>query len=538
MAKKNDKPDEQATVAKKGKEKKPKNKVRENIESILIAVALAFSIRYFVVEAFKIPTGSMAPTLLGAHKNILCPNCDWEFESDINSNRAMCSNCLYEIDISRYCKTCSNHLKFGKPEFLRKSGGCPQCGTKLEKHDASNRVRHGGNRIAVSKLSYKFGDPKRWDVIVFIYPVYDRAICKSCSTAYKDVRLDNGFACKNCGSTRFSKKKKNYIKRLVGLPGEKLEIINGDIYINDKIQQKPDDAQNALWNLVYNSNLPPKEEVVPTWLIKDGGWTANKTNLILSPSESAGDKMSYIRFGRKITDKNPYNTANIAYVETGDMMIKFDIEVSGSTDNGGTEIIIEENDKIFTAFLPVQGNKNENAGLTMSSNKTTTRTRDILKSIFKGKKGAGKDGEDGIVAAENKEFYLESGKRYTVKFSNVDNVVKLFVNDAEIFNYSYDLDKAPQRNFNLHSGLRLGGKNIDAVLDNIEIKRDIYYSNLSSAKFATKAPTQLGEEDYFVLGDNSRNSNDSRVWGYVNEDDLVGKAFFVWWPVDTIKLID
>ena len=60
----------------KKKSKKEKGFFRENIESILIAVALAFVLRIFVVEAFKIPTGSMAPTLLGVHKDVKCPNCN------------------------------------------------------------------------------------------------------------------------------------------------------------------------------------------------------------------------------------------------------------------------------------------------------------------------------------------------------------------------------------------------------------------------------------------------------------------------------
>ena len=54
------------------------------------------------------------------------------------------------------------------------------------------------------------------------------------------------------------KEKKNYIKRLVGLPGEKLQIVNGDIYINDKIQRKPDSIQETLWLPVYNSRYSTK----------------------------------------------------------------------------------------------------------------------------------------------------------------------------------------------------------------------------------------------------------------------------------------
>ncbi len=41
--------------------------VKETVESILVAFILAFVFRAFVVEAFVIPTGSMAPTLYGAH---------------------------------------------------------------------------------------------------------------------------------------------------------------------------------------------------------------------------------------------------------------------------------------------------------------------------------------------------------------------------------------------------------------------------------------------------------------------------------------
>jgi len=40
-----------------------------------------------------------------------------------------------------------------------------------------------------------------------------------------------------------------------------------------------------------------------------------------------------------------------------------------------------------------------------------------------------------------------------------------------------------------------------------------------------------------MLGDNSRNSNDSRVWKFVPEKNIVGKAFFVFWPLNNIKFI-
>ena len=49
--------------------------IRETIESIAVAVILAFLFRAFVAEAFVIPTGSMAPTLQGRHMDVTCSKC-------------------------------------------------------------------------------------------------------------------------------------------------------------------------------------------------------------------------------------------------------------------------------------------------------------------------------------------------------------------------------------------------------------------------------------------------------------------------------
>src|SRR3954463_14239760 len=68
-------------------EKDSESNVKETIESILVAFILAFIFRAFVVEAFVIPTGSMAPTLLGAHMRFRCNDCGYRFEANYSAQQ-------------------------------------------------------------------------------------------------------------------------------------------------------------------------------------------------------------------------------------------------------------------------------------------------------------------------------------------------------------------------------------------------------------------------------------------------------------------
>ncbi|MDD5120367.1 MAG: signal peptidase I [Candidatus Omnitrophica bacterium] len=128
---------------------KKKSVLRDWVESIVIAFLLAMVIRAFIVQAFKIPTGSMRMTLI---------------EGDL-------------ILVNKFIY-----------------------GAKVPFTDLRAPVLR---------------QPKRGDVIVFIYP---------------------------------EDKKKDYIKRLVGLPGETVEIKGGSIYINDKPASEP------IFNQIYYFN--------------------------------------------------------------------------------------------------------------------------------------------------------------------------------------------------------------------------------------------------------------------------------------------
>ena len=51
-------------------------------------------------------------------------------------------------------------------------------------------------------------------------------------------------------------------------------------------------------------------------------------------------------------------------------------------------------------------------------------------------------------------------------------------------------------------------------------------------------PVQLKDDEYFVMGDNRLSSNDSRRWGPLPEQNVLGKVWFVYWPLSELHMLD
>src|SRR5205085_707721 len=103
---------------------------------------LAFLFKSFVAEMFVIPTGSMAPTLQGRHKDLRCPQCGFRYRTGASE----------EVDTETGEARPNNELRH---TF------CPLCRYEhiINPKDWKDNS-YNGDRIVVGKFLYDFDEPK------------------------------------------------------------------------------------------------------------------------------------------------------------------------------------------------------------------------------------------------------------------------------------------------------------------------------------------------------------------------------------------
>ena len=74
------------------------------------------------------------------------------------------------------------------------------------------------------------------------------------------------------------------------------------------------------------------------------------------------------------------------------------------------------------------------------------------------------------------------------------------------------------------------------IIVDSQIARNYYYNQ---GEFGTEGvETIVPKDKYFFLGDNSISSLDSRFWGFVDKNDIIGKANLIWWPPKRLTMVE
>ncbi len=77
---------------------------------------------------------------------------------------------------------------------------------------------------------------------------------------------------------------------------------------------------------------------------------------------------------------------------------------------------------------------------------------------------------------------------------------------------------------------------VNGKLVDLPVLKNIYYYNRGQFGGVNQM-IKVPEGHFYVLGDNSSSSNDSRFWGFVSEHSVIGKADLIYWPLSRIRFL-
>jgi signal peptidase I len=510
--------------------------VKETVESILIAFILAFVFRAFVVEAFVIPTGSMATTLLGAHMRFTCKECGYQFDVNFPSM----SRSGEEVDIPSFAGPVDGHDR----SFAI---FCPNCRYKVSLAEATNPPVRYGDRILVLKYLYIpwISSPRRWDVVVFKTPTRPPA-----DTPWYTI---------------------NYIKRLVGLPGEHLMVLDGDVYVRKSdtepwtIQTKPKYAQDAMWRIVYDHDFRPLNKD------RNDGWTLPWVHND-SDGWDTGDKehSRVFRFksatggGRLKFDPTTVPHYNPAYAPGGYFTdwLAYDVSMTQfdtSSFNSMPDYPVYTVSDLKLAFF-YQRHSGEGPLRARMTKHDHEFALEFDPNAVKLKHRRPDGSEVEIPAVAPFDPSKVSGP-IRVDFENVDYRVIVRLNEKVVFEttpeqYKPDVEELLERFGGMNRTLfpppavSLDAARQDAEFSHVSLWRDVYYTPEEAGRSPLRHgspshPVELKADEFFVMGDNSAASSDARYWtesvhlpdeqldaesGRVPGRFMLGRAFFVYWP--------
>ena len=201
--------------------------LRENLEIIVVALAVAMAFRTYFVQPFKIPTSSMSPTLYGIHYE---PRDTQGFMDYMPLNMAKwLATGKWHVEVRAATFGKAYWASFGDTrgvvigeqyhkvyDSANPCGSLTECVTNGEQvimgQKLASGVRLAGDHIFVNKVGWNFHKPRRGEIMVF----------KTNGIEHPQI-----------------KQNEHYVKRMVGLPGENLGIEPPYLYINGKKMVQP-----------------------------------------------------------------------------------------------------------------------------------------------------------------------------------------------------------------------------------------------------------------------------------------------------------
>ena len=272
-------------------------------------------------------------------------------------------------------------------------------------------------------------------------------------------------------------KKSNYVKRCVALPSDTLEIINGLIHINGKKSIMPYRAKPIYTYSAYNS-----KGVSASSLIKLGVSDIQRKFKIQEINQY---KFEQIRpYLLNVIDNSPENFIVI----TKSKGIPYDIRLNSRISM--TEIKDTKTDLFLT---------NKEANLISKSN-----ILDSLKRTFN------------EIKSYNTSYFPND-----IRFNwNEDNFGPIIIPKR---NSTVELSK---NNLPIYKKIIREYEKNELTLD---LNGTIRINNIETNSYTFK------QDYYWMMGDNRYRSEDSRSWGFVPEDHIVGKPVFIWFSIDGIN---